>query len=763
MYLEQPKAESAKEALKRYTKVTHVAGTDADKESAVGLVSEWGSLLGAEVPDDPTKLVFDAGSHDAIRYMTSTGRSPRVWVDTYSSWLNYPVSSSLKLRKADSQEAYWQAKLKEDVVDELPELNWDVPVFHGYSKSGIANGPIVYAALCTKKDFEDLARKGVKVEGAITLCRYGGPFRGLKVRASADNGAVGTLIYSDPAEDNGVTEANGHKPYPDGPARQPSSVQRGSVQALSIAPGDPSTIGFPSYRNASRESPETADSLPTIPSLPISFEDAKALLLAVQGKGVKAAEVGDNWVGQVPGVEEYWTGPSEDIASLDNQMTDIGQVHDIWNTYAYIPGQIQDEIVMIGNHRDAWTYGAADPSSGTAALHEVVKGLGALRAKGWAPLRSIIVASWDAEEYGLVGSTEATEDYAQFYQQRVVAYLNSDVAVSGPGLFTGASPSLSDLLIKAGAAITDPDGDGKETLKIEHPGALGSGSDYTGFLQHLGIASTDLGFRGGIGAAATSDFASPEKAVDRKAKYAGPVYHYHSRFDSFPWMEKFGDPTFKHFEAAAKLLGLSLLRLTSELEIPLNITAYANELDRYYDKVNDKLETARSDRALDIAETEEKDLAKTLRGLEKTIKSVQANARGLDERRAHLSKEIKHLLANLPAAQVEQSTSNSRRPGDDFRKLFHLLQALQVSNKRATYFERGFISREGLKGRPWYRHLVVAPGRWLGYGATTFPGITEAITLDKGQGAVAEVKRLDQLLGAIAKRLQVRRTHRKAH
>ncbi|CEH12251.1 Transferrin receptor and related proteins containing the protease-associated (PA) domain [Ceraceosorus bombacis] len=560
LYLAQPKAESAREALKRYTKVTHVAGTDADKESAVGLVSEWGSLLGAEVPDDPAKLVFDAGSHDAIRYMTSTGREfdrpqraeissnaphrplgrPRVWVDTYSSWLNYPVSSSLNLRKTDSQEAYWQAKLKEDEIDELPKLNWDVPVFHGYSKSGIASGPIVYAALCTKKDFEDLARKGVKVEGAITLCRYGGPFRGLKVRASADNGAVGTLIYSDPAEDNGVTEANGHKPYPDGPARQPSSVQRGSVQALSIAPGDPSTIGFPSYRNASRESPETADSLPTIPSLPISFEDAKALLLAVQGKGVKAAEVGDNWVGQVPGVEEYWTGPSEDIASLDNQMTDIEQVHDIWNTYAYIPGQIQDEIVMIGNHRDAWTYGAADPSSGTAALHEVVKGLGALRAKGWAPLRSIIVASWDAEEYGLVGSTEATEDYAHFYQQKVVAYLNCDVAVSGPGLSAGASPSLSDLLIKAGAAIIDPDGDGKETLKVEHPRALGSGSDYTGFLQHLGIASTDLGFSGGIGAAAASDFASPEKAVDRGAKFAGPVYHYHSRFDSFPWMEKFG-------------------------------------------------------------------------------------------------------------------------------------------------------------------------------------------------------------------------------
>lgn len=649
---------------------------------------------------------------------------PRVWTDTYSSWLNYPVSASLTLSEPGADAPYWTAALKEDV---LPDVGEGMPVFHGYSKTGAASGPIVYAALCTKKDFERLAALGVEVKGAVTLCRYGGPFRGLKVRASADAGAVGTLIYSDPAEDGEVTEANGYAAYPDGPARNPSAVQRGSVQALSIAPGDASTIGYPSYRNATRPAPEDCDSLPAIPSLPLSYVDAKALLLALQGHGTRAKDVGENWEGKVPGVDEYWTGPSEHIAALDNQMTDIAEAHDIWNAYALIPGFLEDEIVVLGNHRDAWTFGGADPSSGTAATSEVVKALGALTKLGWRPLRTILIASWDAEEYGLIASTEFVEDYPKFLE-RAVAYLNIDVAVAGSRIQAEASPSLAGLMLDAAAEIADPETNGTSNIKLEYPGPLGSGSDFTGFLQHLGIASTNVGY----GRAKTD-----------------PVYHYHSNFDSMSWMAEFGDPTFERHLAVSKLLGLTALRTASALTVPIDTAAYAQQLSVYLEKVDKLVEEAKLPRVDDMH------LRKDLHKLAGAIKKVQHNAHRLERRKTHLVKEVKALLSGHKKGAAEllaDATLAKHQHGkpSDAERLQHLLLAIRDANTASKAFERGFISKHGLPLRPWYRHLGVAPGRWLGYGATTFPALTEAVTLDGGKGASEAAQELAGKLELLA-------------
>jgi N-acetylated-alpha-linked acidic dipeptidase len=733
LYLLVPTAESARDSLQGLTSVTHVAGTKGDYDTAISVLEQWGNLLGAKVSENSSEAVFEAGSPESIRHMTSTRESrgeeghgkkhhsrqghshplgePTAWVDTYSVWLNYPISSSLTLSKAnETSRPYFRAALKEDVLLKDPTSSDGLPTFHGYSKTGKASGKVVYAALCTKQDFDRLEELDISVAGAIVLCRYGGPFRGLKVRLSAERGAVGTLIYSDPLEDGDVTEKNGLLAYPEGPARNPSSVQRGSVQAISIYPGDAATPGAPSYRNATRIDPADADPLPAIPSLPISYKDALPFLQALSGKGKSAKEVGNGWQGAVPGVEEYWTGPSEDVVEMDNQMTDIATPTDIWNTYAKIPGVIEDELVIISNHRDAWTFGAGDPSSGTAVIHEVVKGLGTLVKKGWRPMRTILIANWDAEEYGLIGSTEAAEDYPEYFKEKAAIFLNLDVGVAGSMAQAGASPSLVDLIVNAASEVADPSGNGT-TISLEKPRALGSGSDYTAFLQNLGIASADLGFQAG-----------PSDAI----------YHYHSNYDSFHWMKEFGDPLFARSHAMALWMGLVTLRSAQGLFLPLNITNYASALDGYLKKV-EKI----APKGLDLRQ---------LRGV---ISTVVDRAGDFEAEKAEVAEKIKRVLAR-PGSQ---SHRHHKKPSRELRKLFTQVRSI---NKRAMAFETSFLSKDGkgLHKRPFYQHLGVAPGRYLGYGATTFPGLTESITLDGGEGTQHEIERLVDVLRSLGKSLK---------
>ena len=277
---------------------------------------------------------------------------------------------------------------------------------------------------------------GIDFNGKIAIVKYGGVFRGLKVKAAQEAGAVGCIIFTDPGDDGEMTEENGHKTYPDGPARQHSSVQRGSVQFLSVYPGDPTTPGEPAYPNVTRIE---GGNFPSIPSLPISFEDALPILKHLEGKGPKAADLGAEWVGGLGffGLD-YFVGPSEADLHLVNEVNT--RVMPIWNTMATVPGYITDEVIVVGNHRDAWVLGGADPNSGTASQYELVRGLGKLLSSGWRPMRTIVLASWDAEEYGLIGSVEWAEDFGEWFGGHVTAYLNLDSSVSGQNFQAQASP-----------------------------------------------------------------------------------------------------------------------------------------------------------------------------------------------------------------------------------------------------------------------------------------------------------------------------------
>lgn len=703
-FLAEPSADEARAALQRYTAQHHIAGEKADYISTLRLIEEWSELLGMPRVRNASELIFDAGSSASREWLLQReSRSqkhahPRVWADTYSIWLDQPVNSSLSL-SSDGQEA-WVANLAEDVLEEDESSAYGMPPFHGYSFSGRASGELVYVGDGHKADYELLASHGIDFHGKVVLVRYGGLFRGLKVRAAQEAGAVGVLIYSDLKEDDIVTEENGYKAYPDGPARQPSAVQRGSVQALSFYPGDPGTPGEPSYRNATRLPVDEADTLPKIPSLPISYTNAKRLLESLRGHGTPIAQVGSHLPGAIPGVE-YWTGPSKEVAHMENQM-DL-KTRDIWNVYAVIPGYVDDQRVVLGNHRDAWTFGGVDPSSGTAVFHEVVKGFGALLRQGWKPMRTIVIASWDAEEYGLVGSTEFGEDYPEHILHNVAAYLNLDMAVGGSELSGSASPSLAGLLHDAGASVADPYRDG--VLTFGEVDALGSGSDFTVFLQRIGIASADVSFR---------------------RKRGDAVYHYHSNFDSFHWVEKFGDPGFKRHEALAKVFGLMALRTAQSPFLPIDVVAYAKELEDYLAKVR-KVADGRDADGLDAVAD--------------AIDRVVHRAKQLEKHIAHVGRRFRHLLAK----------EHGHRPSDELREA---MRDVRHANLKLKAFESGFIDERGLPERTWYRHIGVAPGRWLGYGATTFPGLTEAYTIDGGKHAAFEIERLLDALHRIAEGLR---------
>ncbi|KPV73187.1 uncharacterized protein RHOBADRAFT_38815 [Rhodotorula graminis WP1] len=709
--LDVPTAAGAKAASKGYTNQTHVAGTDGDHRIALLLKSQWETLLGAAADPDHHR-VYDAGTLESRRALTG---DPRVWTDTYYSLLNYPISSSISLfASSTATEPSFRAKLREDAFpDDDPTSADGVGIWHGFSKNGSARGQLVYASKGAREDYELLEKNGINVKGAVVIVQYGGSFRGLKVKAAAEAGASACIIYTDLIEDGDVVVSNNYSSYPHGPARAPSSVQRGSAQYLSLYPGDPLTPGSPSYNPALPGAPDRLPrddptiNVPSIPSLPLSYEDAVPLLRSLNGRGVRLE---DGREGKPQGWREgglggfgveYWTGDGEVEVELVNVVED--KITPIWNTYALIPGHVSDEVVVLGNHHDAWTFGAADPSSGTASVHETVRALGALLDKGWKPLRTILLAAWDAEEYGLIGSTEFGEDFPEWLQEHVVAYLNVDVSVSGSQYQLGASPSLADLLRNVSAQVPDPDNEGK-TLADRyggdlHVGPLGSGSDFTVFLQRLGLASANFGMARG-----KSD----------------PVYMYHSNYDDYAWQSKYGDPSFERHRAVSRVLGLTAVRLADDAVLPINTTAYAVELGKYLDKVAAHPLAAQ----LDLS---------TLYTLADKIQRASTT----------LLAHGAHLASQLTAAGDERSA----------HKAAH---GLRKVNAALRGFERGFLGdEEGLQGREWYRHLGVAPGRWLGYGATTLPGLAEALTLDGDvDRAKVEVERLEKAFKTILRGLE---------
>ncbi|PBK66113.1 Zn-dependent exopeptidase [Armillaria solidipes] len=814
VFLSVPNEEVCIATSRHYTAKPHLAGSEIDLSTAKDFLHFLQTELGVKSPtEDP---IYPAGSPESQSATLSIPKThaAQAWIDVYYPVMNTPLDRVVQALDQEGN-VIWDADLTEHTDDTDPEAGeyYDfVPTFHGLSKGGDVTGKLVYANYGLKEDYDALVAKGVNLTGSIILARYGGNFRGLKVKGAQEVGAVGILIYSDTRDDGAVTVENGYKPYPDGPARSPTSVQRGSVQFISMYPGDPTTPGYPSYENVTRTE---GLNIPSIPSLPFSWANAQKLL--------------------------EFSEKGEISVRLVNHVDD--KVIPIWNTMAVIPGYITDEIVVVGNHRDAWVMGAADPTSGTASIAETIRGFGALMRKGWKPLRTIVIASWDAEEYGLIGSTEWGEDFADFIDKYVVAYVNIDGSASGSRYSARASPLLAHLVqqsaldiphptqkgrtlwdaakdtgsyfgaMEVGEAVIDPDvvamsearANAVDALGV---GVLGSGSDYTVFLQRLGIASTNGGFGHTIN---------------------DPVYHYHSVYDSERWMELYGDPGFFRHTAVAKHLGLQVLRLADNVVLPFNTTHYSYELENYLDKVEILVSAQSVDidlsplrqsihslqavsLALDYEKfNAERNLIEVLKKWRKEASKLKKLKKKLRKAYCKVKKALGHpceprhhqhkhhdkqyqlteeerrvthtgfeyRIGRLPAWRQEVAENEmlygfalqagfersqrgcaksaiSRLPHFPIGELKDAVKRLRVVNQKLIAFERGFISEDGISEREWYKHLGVAPGKWLGYGATTLPALTESITID-GNATLAkyEAVRLKDLLDSLVEKIRV--------
>ncbi|KAI9790757.1 MAG: hypothetical protein M1835_000785 [Candelina submexicana] len=631
---------------------------------------------------------------------------------TYDVFVNYPLGHRLALLEKtnkshnddsvpsldegrltagkESWDIKFEASLEEDVLeeDETSGLKDRIPTFHGYSASGNVTAPYVYVNYGTYWDFEDLRERNVSLGGKIALAKYGRNFRGLKVKRAQELGMVGVVMYreqeweltssySDPGDDGDVTDENGFEPYPKGPAREPSSVQRGSVQFLSIAPGDPTTIGYPSKPGVPRQNPN--GSIPSIPSLPISYTDALPLLKALNGHGVPASSLNDWWQGGGLGYKgvEYNVGPSPDnlLLNLANQQEYL--TTPMWNVVGIINGTLADEVVVIGNHRDAWIAGgAADPNSGSAALNEVTRSFGAALKEGWKPLRTIVFCSWDGEEYGLIGSTEWVEEYLPWLANSAVAYLNVDVGTRGPNLRAAASPLLNKALFEATSLVQSPN----QTIKGQtirdlwdgHIRPMGSGSDFTAFQDFVGVPSVDMGFDGGKGS---------------------PVYHYHSNYDSFNWMNKFGDPNFHYHIAMAKMWALLAANLAETPVLNFALSSYAEALGSYLKRAKKKANDTVSGEA----------------GAQDVNAGYPISFQNLDDaiQRLHNATTEFDLYASSLVARLQEDL-----PWWQWWKKVQLFFEVRSVNGKFKYFERQFLYQPGLDGRSFYKHVIFAPGLW---------------------------------------------------
>jgi N-acetylated-alpha-linked acidic dipeptidase len=572
-----------------------------------------------------------------------------------------------------------------DAYDDDPQV---VMPFNSSSASGDVTGEVVYANYGRLEDFNELAAQHIDLHGKIVLCRYGINFRGVKVYLAEQRGAAGVLIYSDP-QDDGYYKGDA---WPLGPWRPETGVQRGSVQYLFKYPGDPETPGVastPELPDSERTSPE--GNQPHIVSIPLSYHDAAPILEALKGPGVP-----QGWQGALP--FRYHLGPGGVTVHLVSQQDYQRRI--IWDVIGKIEGSdYPDNWVIAGNHRDAWVYGAVDPSSGTAAMLEAVHGLGALLHDGWRPKRTIVFCSWDAEEEGLIGSTEWVEQHAAELNQ-AVAYFNMDVGVSGPDFSASAVPSLKQFIRDLTHDVPSPiEGTVFEQWRVHrandethrtvgasilnpgevHVGDLGSGSDYTPFLQHAGVPSTDV----------RSD---------------GPYGVYHSTFDDFAWYTQNADPHFLYLQEMARVFGLETLRMADADVLPYDYVAYAREIAGYLQAAKVKAKDAGLD-SLDFAPAE----AAAGRMLEAA-------------QRAH---------------QLEVAPS-----GD--------LAGLNTILRQA---ETALLSQTGLPNRPWYRHTIYAPGEYTGYAAVVIPGVNEAIDAKNSALAVQQLAALAQALDRAAQTL----------
>ncbi|MFQ6046642.1 MAG: transferrin receptor-like dimerization domain-containing protein, partial [Gemmatimonadales bacterium] len=550
-----------------------------------------------------------------------------------------------------------------------------LPPYNAYAADGDVTAEVVYVNYGIPEDYRVLDSLGISVEGKVVLARYGRSWRGIKPRLAAERGAVACLLYSDPADD-GYLQGD---VMPRGKWRPEWGVQRGSVMDMPTYPGDPQTPGRPSLPDAERIPLDEVATLQKIPVLPISYGDALPILRQLEG-----AVVPREWRGGLPVTYHLGPGPARVRMALRSDWS----VRPIVNVIAVLRGTEEPEkLVMAGGHRDAWTFGGRDPISGAVSLLETARAIASLARDGHRPRRSIAIASWDAEEYGLIGSTEYGEEFAERLRGNLVTYLNRESYTAGDFGASGVH-SLQPFVNEIARLVLMPEGGqtvfqswkeraapaglvSRGGIADVRLGALGSGSDYTVFLDHLGIPSVNLGFGSGNGI-------------------------YHSRYDTHWFFTTFGDPGFAYGERLAHLVGLFLLRLANAEVLPFDYASTAETTDQYLDELQSEIES--------------RDLVVDLSGVREANARLAAAARTLNA-------EVERILA-MEAGALDAHQAALRR-------LNGLLLAV----------EDAFLDPEGLPGRPWYRHQLYAPGFYTGYGVKTLPGVREAIEQADAAGA----------------------------
>jgi len=643
--------------LRRCTAEPHLAGTPGDRRL--------------------TEFIADQFRRDGIE----------TEVVEYKVLLSYPKSVSLQLIAPEQVTlAHPEPPIRGDkatqVADPLARLPWNA-----YSPSAEITAPVVYANYGNAEDYDRLAQAGIGVRGRVVLVRYFHGYRGGKSLEAEKRGVAGLLIYSDPAEDGASQGAV----YPQGPWGPLGHFQRGSVVYDFLVPGDPLTPGWPSTEGARRIPEGESRILPRIPMVPLSASDAGEILSRLRGPEAPAS-----WQGGLPFA--YHTG--DGAAHVHLALSMENHVTPIWDVIGKIRGsEDPDKLVLLSNHHDAWVYGAVDPASGTATLLETARVLGQLLRQGFRPRRTLLLGSWDAEEYTLTGSTEWGEQFEDELKKNAVVCLNVDSATSGGHLAVSLVPSLMPAAIEAAQAVRDPATGQtlydrwtaeKRTLNVRNysvPGAsgggvpfgiLGGGSDFMVFLQHDGVPSADLSFD-------------------------GPYGVYHSLYDDFDWMKRYGDPGFHYHAAMARLWGILALRFADADLEPLDYSAYAAEVEAYLTSLQSSAPSAFA------AETIPPLLERCWRWRQTT---------------------------SVVTARLEAWRSVPNPPGAP--------NAAAQVNACLAAEERALTDPEGIPGRPWFRHLIYAP--LPSYEAETLPGLREALAEHDLPRAREQAQKLEQAL-----------------
>jgi N-acetylated-alpha-linked acidic dipeptidase len=665
--------------------------------------TDWLKLLSAEpnqVGSPHDKFIADW----IVKQFKSWGWDTRV--ETFQVLYPTPISEAVEM--GDFKATLTEKPIPGDSTSTFKD--YALPAYLAYQGDGDVSAPLVYVNYGTEADYKELALQGVSVEGKIVIARYGAVWRGVKPLLAAKHGAIGCIIYSDPADDGYATG----DVYPAGPQRPPQGIQRGSAMDMMLYPGDPLTPGIPATANAKRLTRETAPSVLKIPALPISYADAQVLLSAMDGPVAPRG-----WRGALP--ITYHIGPGTKAVHLMVKSNwDLKPVYDV---IATIKGsEYPDQWVIRGNHHDGWVAGADDPESGQVALLDEARALGGLLKTGWRPKRTIVYTSWDGEEPMLLGSTEWVEQHMDDLKKKAVIYINTDdfsrgfLNASGSqdiGAFvTGVARGITDptanvslaersrarLLTSAAGSEAGPEI--KAAAKAASVpgaslpvGAAGSGSDFSGFLDHAGITTLSIGF-GGEGE-------------------GGGVYH--SAYDTFEHHTRFDDPGLVYGKVMAEMVGHSVIA-AADADMPLQTPrAFATYMTSYATRVEHLADDSRA-----AAEQQKALLAAN------AYRVVGGDMKGTPVQRAAVPafdfKPLDEAVSALTAsANKYEAAANGNLSPDQKKKVLAIMRDIDAT----------LLDETGLPGRGWYKNLIYAPGRYIGYGVTTMPGITEAITEER--------------------------------